>query len=145
MKASRYNIIFEYNGKKMAFNSRSCALAEVDEDFFKILNNPPVDGNSGNTNLIESMKSGSYIVEDDFDELENLKMISFNGFDENSDLSLSKENLEAGCTRVAHSKSFLNRIKKVKFKNLTSPEYANIIKSHFNMVNGNIRYIILFH
>ena len=62
--------------------------------------------------------------------------ISMNGFDENSDLSLSKENLEAGYTRVAHSKSFLNRIKKVKFKNLTSLEYANIIKSHFNMVNA---------
>lgn len=62
--------------------------------------------------------------------------ISMNGFDENSDLSLSKENLEAGYTRVAHSKSFLNRIKKVKFKNLTSPEYASIIKSHFNMVNA---------
>ncbi len=88
MKASRYNIIFEYNGKKMAFNSRSCALAEVDEDFFKILNNPPVDGNSGNTNLIESMKSGSYIVEDDFDELENLKMISFSGKFGNKGLGL---------------------------------------------------------
>lgn len=62
--------------------------------------------------------------------------ISMNGFDENSDLSLSKENLEAGYTRVAHSRSFLNRIKKVKFKNLTSPEYANIIKSHFNVVNA---------
>ena len=62
--------------------------------------------------------------------------ISMNGFDENSDLSLSKENLEAGCTRVKHSKSFLNRIKKVKFKNLTSPEYADIIESHFNTVNN---------
>ena len=62
MKASRYNIIFEYNGKKMAFNSRSCALAEVDEDFFKILNNPPVDGNSGNTTHIEDKEQIQHII-----------------------------------------------------------------------------------
>ena len=38
MKKSKYNIINELeNGVKLAFNSSSCALAEVEDDFINIL------------------------------------------------------------------------------------------------------------
>lgn len=79
MKASRYNILFEYNNKKIAFNACSCALAEVDEDFFRILSSPKIDTSNEDPELIKNMKAGGYIVEDDLDELENLKMVNFRG------------------------------------------------------------------
>jgi GTPase SAR1 family protein len=73
--------------------------------------------------------------------------ISMEGFDKNDETKLDKHSLSEGYTRVWHSKSFLNRIKKVKFKNLTAPEYSEIIKNHFELIaaywadenNGNIK------
>ena len=40
MKKSKYNKIIELeNGKTIAFNSLTCALAEVDEEFLNVLEN----------------------------------------------------------------------------------------------------------
>lgn len=76
--------------------------------------------------------------------------ISMEGFDKTAEEKLDKHSLSEGYTRVWHSKSFLNRIKKVRFKNLTASEYAEIIKNHFELIaaywidekNGNIRLTI---
>ncbi len=89
MKASRYNIIFEHNNKKFAFNAFSCALAEIDKDFLRILNNcKKIDSYSKDSELIKNMKEGQYIVEDDFDEIEHLKMVNFFGKFNNRRLGL---------------------------------------------------------
>ncbi len=79
MKASRYNITFESNNKHFAFNAMSCALAEADDTFFYILNNlseGPVDNSN---ELMKSMKEGSFIIDDNVDELDVLRFRSFLG------------------------------------------------------------------
>ncbi|MDR1364388.1 MAG: AAA family ATPase [Oscillospiraceae bacterium] len=57
--------------------------------------------------------------------------ISMEGFEKSDEEKIDKQSLSEGYTRVWHSKSFLNRIKKVKFKNLTAAEYADILRKHF--------------
>lgn len=89
MKPSRFNLVFEYNGKTLAFNSFSCALAEVNEDFLTVLNDcQKIDYHNDDSELIKNMKDGSYIVEDDFDEIEHLKAVSYSGKFNNRGLGL---------------------------------------------------------
>jgi ATP-dependent Clp protease ATP-binding subunit ClpA len=54
------------------------------------------------------------------------------GFDPKNVKDLDESSIKEGYTRVEHSKSFLNRIKKVKFENLTAAEYEEVIKDHFD-------------
>lgn len=83
MKPSRYNVFFEHNGKDFAFNSMSCALAEISSDFKNIMESlKTLDEsvlNKDTKSLVASMKDGNYIIEDDVDELDILKFRSFNG------------------------------------------------------------------
>lgn len=79
MKVSRYNLIFEHEDKKLAFNSSSCALAEVDEDFLRVLSHCEEIDSNDDSELIKNMKAGNYIVEDGCDELEQLKMLNYMG------------------------------------------------------------------
>lgn len=88
MKPSRYNLIFDHNGKKLAFNTSSCALAEVDKSFLNVLNHCKDLDFYNDSELIKNMKEGSYIVEDDCDELEQLKMLNYIGKFNSKDLSL---------------------------------------------------------
>lgn len=39
MKTSKYNLIFEHQGKTLAFNSCTCALVEANSEFLIILDN----------------------------------------------------------------------------------------------------------
>lgn len=81
MKASKYNIIFDYQGKKLAFNGLSAAFAEVDDDFIKLLNNitniKEKDINEKDKNLLENMKMGCFILDDDVNELNIIKFNSY--------------------------------------------------------------------
>ncbi|CDZ23316.1 radical SAM protein [[Clostridium] cellulosi] len=82
MKPSRFNLIFDYCGKKIAFNSMTCALAEVDDDFFRILDAVKTNHDISNTQvqdgqLIQKMKDGGFIIDDDFDEISFLKYRSY--------------------------------------------------------------------
>lgn len=70
--------------------------------------------------------SGTIIITSNEDDL------SMEGFDPKNVKDLDESSIKEGYTRVEHSKSFLNRIKKVKFENLTSTEYEEVIKDHFN-------------
>ena len=53
------------------------------------------------------------------------------GFDKSDSKTLDKESIKQGYTRVWHDKSFLNRIRKVEFKNLTIDSYETIFRKHF--------------
>lgn len=39
MKNSKYNLIFEHQGKTLVFNSCTCALVEANSEFLNILDN----------------------------------------------------------------------------------------------------------
>ena len=89
MKPSKYNLIFEHKGKKLAFNSYTCALAEVNEDFLKILDSCQKSKDlEGDEELINNMKSGNYIVDDDLDETLALKLLNYSGKFKNQGLNL---------------------------------------------------------
>ena len=76
MKTSKYNLIFEHQGKTLAFNSCTCALVEANSEFLNILDNCEKDHFSiENIKTVELMKLGNYIIEDDYDEFEHLKSI----------------------------------------------------------------------
>ena len=78
MKISRYNkILNTEDNKKIAFNSMSCALAEVDESFFDIYNNIDKlvyeDLDAKTKDLVDNMLEGGYIIQDSSDELKMIK------------------------------------------------------------------------
>ncbi len=85
MKSSNYNILFDHNGKKLAFNSMTCALAEVNDKFFRLLNE--IEHNNfheenlseEDLSVLENMKKGGFITDDCFDEIEFLKFKSYQG------------------------------------------------------------------
>ncbi|WFD10772.1 radical SAM/SPASM domain-containing protein [Tepidibacter hydrothermalis] len=94
MKKSNYNYIFEVkDGKKLAFNSMSCALAEIDQDFSDVLENiENIDIDTVNEQkkeLIENMRQGNYIIDDAVDELKQIKFRHFKGKYENNSLSIT--------------------------------------------------------
>lgn len=78
MKKSRYNLILKTKDSHyLAFNSTSCALAEVDPDFLETLENiETIDYaklDAPKKQLIDTMQAGNYIVNDEIDELKILK------------------------------------------------------------------------
>jgi uncharacterized protein len=84
MKASKYNLILDTeDGRKIAFNSTTCALAEVDDDFLDVLDNIDKinfeDTDAKRKQLIQSMIEGNYIVDDAVDELKVIKYQHLSG------------------------------------------------------------------
>lgn len=84
MKKSKYNKIIKLeNGKTLAFNSVTCALAEVDEEFLDVLENiENIDSENLSEKmkeLVKSMSDGNYIVQNETDELKLLKYRNYNG------------------------------------------------------------------
>jgi uncharacterized protein len=106
MKASKYNVILNTEDKKsIAFNSTSCALAEVDEDFFEILNNIDTinlnEVDEQKKQLINQMLQGNYIVADVVDELKIIKYKHLSGKYNNSVLGLTVA-LTLACNFACH-------------------------------------------
>lgn len=64
----------------------------------------------------------------------NEDKISMEGFDKEDSKKLDKESIAKGYTRVWHDKSFLNRVRKVEFKNLSHKSYEIIMKNHFDQL-----------
>ena len=95
MKISQYNIFFTHKDKKLAFNSMTCALAEVNDRFFKlsdaIKNNKfdIRDLNKEDLNIFENMKKGGFIIDDCFNEIEFLKFKSYQGKFKTDNLGLT--------------------------------------------------------
>ncbi|MEO3947847.1 radical SAM/SPASM domain Clo7bot peptide maturase [Gorillibacterium sp. CAU 1737] len=84
MKVSRYNMFWTLeDGTKLAFNSMTCALAEVNEDFLSMLDRAPeldYEGLAGEEkDLVDQMLLGNYILKDSFDELKVIKYRHFAG------------------------------------------------------------------
>ncbi len=83
MKASKYNVVFDYKGKRLAFNGLSAALAEVDDNFIRLLNNvkniKEDELSEEDKNLLEDMKKGSFVLDDNTNELNIIKLNSYLG------------------------------------------------------------------
>ncbi len=79
MKPSRYNIFVDTNdGKKLAFNSASAALAEIESDKFptiqKLLDNSDSAATAEEKQYLAALGHGKYLIEDDIDEITLLKV-----------------------------------------------------------------------
>lgn len=83
MKKSRYNYFFEHDGVKLAFNSMSCALAEIDNRFERLYDSIETvyreDLGAEERNLLDDMMAGLYVVSDDTDELDRIKFRNYQG------------------------------------------------------------------
>lgn len=84
LKKSNYNIIVKtYDDKTLAFNSTSCALAEVNSDFLHILENiESLDMNNldiKTQDLIAQMKEGSFVIPEEVDEIKQIKIMHNKG------------------------------------------------------------------
>lgn len=78
MKPSIFNFIWpaEQRDKVIVFNSRTTALIELDKDCAEVLNKPCFDFEElsfGNRLLVEGMKEGGFVVDDEIDELKVVK------------------------------------------------------------------------
>ena len=77
MKESDYNILLETDGKKMVFNAMTCAFAEVDDSFFDALSKVREGEAIADQELLENMKYGGIIIDDNLDEKQYLKLRSY--------------------------------------------------------------------
>ena len=76
MKLSRYNFLRQYDDATIFFNATTCALAVVDENFLRVLDdvkNNSYDEKNYDAQLIADMKSSGCLIDDDVDELERLE------------------------------------------------------------------------
>lgn len=83
MKASKYNVIFDQNEKKYIFNTRTCALAEINDEVASILEKTNNLKFKGKENIEEKMQDAGFIVSDEIDELTILKYRYFKGKNSN--------------------------------------------------------------
>ena len=76
MKLSRYNFLRQYDDATIFFNAATCALAVVDENFLRVLDdvkNNSYDDQRYDPQLIADMKTSGCLVDDDVDELDRLE------------------------------------------------------------------------
>lgn len=76
MKLSRYNFLKRYEDATIFFNAMTCALAIVDENFLRAVDdikNNSFDEKNFSPQLIEDMKMSGCIINDDVDELEKVE------------------------------------------------------------------------
>ena len=81
MKPSRYNIIIDAgDGRKLAFNSATAALAEIDPETFSritsIFTDPSTVDHAANRVLVKHLRRGGFLVEKDLDEVASLRMLN---------------------------------------------------------------------
>lgn len=74
MKESKYNIYVEHDGEKLVFNSRTIALAAMDEFALSILQKVKQGVAVEQTDLVKEMERVGFIVDDSIDELQQLEM-----------------------------------------------------------------------
>jgi len=82
LKQSRYNFFFDgEGGVKLAFNSMTAALAEIEPDKWPMvqafLENPNREPeNETERDLLENLKYGGFLIDEDFDEIAYLKVMN---------------------------------------------------------------------
>ncbi len=83
MKASKYNVFFKHKGQEFAFNGMSCALAEITDGFKNIMRSletlDETNLDEDTKELLNLMKEGKYIIDDNDDELSILKYKNYGG------------------------------------------------------------------
>ena len=92
MKLSRYNILKKIGNRTVFFNSMTCALAIVNNDFLQIIadiEDNKYNENKYNKDLIASMKQAGCIVDDDIDELDLIQFYRNCGKFNTSSLALT--------------------------------------------------------
>lgn len=90
MKPSRYNILFDRNGMTYAFNAMTCALAEVDNDFIAVLRGMRNSSDGGSdSSLVDQMARDGFLIDDDLDEIQKLKLLNWSGKFSNYGLGLT--------------------------------------------------------
>lgn len=75
MKLSNYNFLKKIDNKTVFFNTRTCAMAVVNDDFLSVVKDIKtgmVNLQSYDSELIHNMKRSGCIIEDDEDELQEL-------------------------------------------------------------------------
>ena len=81
MKPSKYNLFFVHKNKDLAFNGMTSALAEIDTNFWELFNSiESIDLDKlseKQKSVLDNMKEGGYVIEDDFDEAKFLKFKSY--------------------------------------------------------------------
>ncbi|MDU5949871.1 MAG: hypothetical protein E6Z15_22780, partial [Paenibacillus macerans] len=77
MKMSNFNFFYDFpeEQKVLAYNSRTSALALMEKENFKSLDNYIENPSASNLDdtLMQDLKRGGFILEDNIDELELLK------------------------------------------------------------------------
>lgn len=94
MKESKYNKYFNFNGKKYVFNAMTTALADINENFERIIANianlnPKELTNEEDIILVNNMILAGCIIDDDVNELDILKFRNNKGRFDASSLSLT--------------------------------------------------------
>ena len=92
MKLSRYNFLKQIDDVTIFFNSMTCALAVVDENFLRAyheLENGSFKESDYDPKLIKDMHSSGCILEDDADELELIEYFRNVGKYDNTNLALT--------------------------------------------------------
>ena len=94
MKLSKYNFLKQFDDTTIFFNSMTCALAVVDENFLRVVDdikNNSYDEQKYDKKLINDMKDSGCIVVDEIDELEKLEFFR----------NLSKYDMTNFCLTIA--------------------------------------------
>ena len=78
MKASKYNFFLQLDEENvLIFNSKSCALAEVNKDYTNVLEklqSGQKDFSEVEKKIIEELEEVGFVVPKSIDEFENLKI-----------------------------------------------------------------------
>ncbi len=79
VKPSRYSSFISIeDGKKLAFNSSSAALAEIDPDTWRvvqrILADPDGSASSERQDVFDHLKEGKFLIDDEWDEVTHLRV-----------------------------------------------------------------------
>ncbi len=92
LKGSYYNLFYDIKGKKYIVNTMNCAMAEIDDDFMRIVNNPNgafIESDSKLMELSRAMQDNGFLVDERISEIDLLKFEHFKTQFSKDELSLT--------------------------------------------------------
>lgn len=122
MKSSIYNIIFDQNGKKYIFNTRTCALAEINDEVASTLNKTKNLDFREKEKIEKQMQDAGFIISDETDELAILKYKYYKGKSANPIINIAPTmlcNFECPyCYENADDKFIKDKVKEAIYKRI---------------------------
>lgn len=88
MKESKYNISLNHNGQQLIFNSKTIATAILDQPALEILDAVRRGEAIEENNLVRDMRRVGFLIDDDFNEFQQLQMVHALNRYQKSELSL---------------------------------------------------------